>query len=408
MKFPFAAVELESDGSVHDPAQLDAARAVVDGADDVLVLVHGWNNDMPAALRLYEKLTDNVDAVRGQVSGAAGRKIAVIGVLWPSVKWADEDDLAGGGAGAADAKDALIAEIGDRDLDPSVAAQLQQLVPELDTSATARRKYLDLLRAQLPSEIEGGEDAPPPSLLEGDADTAFERAGRAGALTGTGGAGGGGAAGFSLGGFTRAARNLLNVTTYYTMRDRAGTVGANGIARVLEELDGNGRRIHLVGHSFGARAATAAANATNAPVHALVLLQGAFSHYAFADDWDGQGADGLFRAVPGRIRGPVVVTHTKNDKAVGLAYAIASRLAKQVAIDIGGPDDRYGGIGRNGALKTPEALGPSTVQPVGGSYAFEPRRVSNLQGDTFISGHSAVTGKEVAYALLKAMVTPAA
>ncbi len=304
MKFPFAAVELESDGSVHDPAQLDAARAVVDGADDVLVLVHGWNNDMPAALRLYEKLTDNVDAVRGQVSGAAGRKIAVIGVLWPSVKWADEDDLAGGGASAADAKDALIAEIGDRDLDPSVAAQLQQLVPELDTSATARRKYLDLLRAQLPSEIEGGEDAPPPSLLEGDADTAFERAGRAGALAGTGSAGGGGAAGFSLGGFTRAARNLLNLTTYYTMRDRAGTVGANGIAPLLEQLDGNGRRIHLVGHSFGARAATAAANATNAPVHALVLLQGAFSHYAFADDWDGQGADGLFRAVPGRIQGP--------------------------------------------------------------------------------------------------------
>ncbi len=180
MKFPFAAVELESDGSVHDPAQLEAARAVVDGADDVLVLVHGWNNDIPAARSLYERLTDNIDAVRGQVPGAAGRKIAVVGVLWPSIKWADEDDLAGGGASAADAKDALIAEIGDRDLDPSVAAQLQELVPELDTSATARQKYLDLLRAQLPSEIEGGEDAPPPSFLEGDADTAFERAGRAG------------------------------------------------------------------------------------------------------------------------------------------------------------------------------------------------------------------------------------
>ena len=154
-----------------------------------------------------------------------------------------------------------------------------ELVPDLDTSATARQEYLDLLRAQLPGDIEGGEDAPPPSLLEGDADTAFERAGRAGALTGAGRAGGG-AAGFSLGGFTRAARNLLNSTTYYTMRDRAGKVGANGIAPLLEQLQGDGRRIHLVGHSFGARAATAAANATNAPVHALVLLQGAFSHYA--------------------------------------------------------------------------------------------------------------------------------
>jgi hypothetical protein len=100
---------------------------------------------------------------------------------------------------------------------------------------------------------------------------------------------------------------------------------------------------------------------TNAPVHALVLLQGAFSHYGLADDWNGQGADGLFRAVPNRIHGPVVVTRTKNDKVVGLAYAIASRLARQVAIDIGGPDDRYGGMGRNGALKTPEALGPSTL-----------------------------------------------
>ena len=32
---------------------------------------------MPAARHLYEKLTDNVDPVRGQVSGAAGRDIAV-------------------------------------------------------------------------------------------------------------------------------------------------------------------------------------------------------------------------------------------------------------------------------------------------------------------------------------------
>lgn len=31
-----------------------------------------------------------------------------------------------------------------------------------------------------------------------------------------------------------------------------------------------------------------------------------------------EGADGLFRAVPNRINGPVVITHTKIDKAVGL------------------------------------------------------------------------------------------
>lgn len=405
MRFPFAAVEFESDGSVHDAAQIEAARTVVGGADDVLVLVHGWNNDMPAALSLYENLTDSLDDVHDAVDGAADRKIAVVGVLWPSIKWADEDDIAGGGAGTGDARENLVTEIGDRDLDPAVADELQRLVPELDTSADARQKYLELLRTQLPGDGTDEEDAPPLALLEGDADTVFERASRAGGLSGAGRAEGG-AAGLSLGGFLRAARNLLNLTSYYTMRDRAGTVGANGIAPLLEELNGDGRRIHLVGHSFGARAASAAANVTDAPVHSLVLLQGAFSHFAFADNWNGDGADGLFRAVPGRIRGPMVITHTKNDKAVGLAYAIASRLARQVAVDIGGPNDRYGGVGRNGALKTPEALAQATLLPVGGDYTFEPRRLSNLRADDFVSGHSAVTGREVAYALLTAMVSP--
>jgi predicted alpha/beta hydrolase family esterase len=288
-----------------------------------------------------------------------------------------------------------------------VAAQLQALVPQLDTSADARQQYLDLLRTQLPDEIDGDEDPPPQSLVSGDAETAFERARSAGGLTGTGMAGGG-AAGFSVSGFLRAARNLLNLTTYYTMRDRAGKVGTAGIAPLLGELHAAAprARIHLVGHSFGARAVSAAANATDAPIHAVVLLQGAFSHYGFASDWDGKGADGLFRAVPGRLHGPLVITHTKNDKAVGLAYAIASRLAKQVAVDIGGPNDRYGGVGRNGALKTPEAEPAGRLQPVGGTYRFRGRRVTNLQADDFVSGHSAVTGREVAYALLTALTTP--
>ena len=205
----------------------------------------------------------------------------------------------------------------------------------------------------------------------------------------------------------KAARNLLNTTTYYTMRDRAGKVGGTGIAQLLEELHAAApnARLNLAGHSFGARAVSAAANATSAPVHAVALLQGAFSHYGFADDWDGKGADGLFRKVPARLSGPLVITHTKNDKAVGKAYAIASRLARQVAVDVGGPDDRYGGIGRNGALKTPEAGAAGVLLPVGGVYAFAAGRVSNLRADDFVSGHSAVSGKEVAYALLTAVTT---
>ncbi|MET0740541.1 MAG: alpha/beta hydrolase [Candidatus Nanopelagicales bacterium] len=406
MEFPYAEVELRKDGSFDDPAQVQAARGLASKADDVVVLVHGWNNDIPAARRLYERLTDSIAAVRSQVPDAAGRDLAVVGVLWPSVKWADDDEVAGGGAGAGDAEGDLVAEIGDRMPDPEVAAKLQALVPQLEASADARQQYLDLLRSQLPDEIEGDEDPPPQSLVKGDAETAFERARNVGGLTG-GATSGGGAAGFSVSGIVRAARNLLNTTTYYTMRDRAGKVGGTGIAKLLEELHAAApnARLNLAGHSFGARAVSAAADATSAPVHAVVLLQGAFSHYGFADDWDGKGADGRFRDVPARLTGPLVITHTKNDKAVGKAYAIASRLARQVAVELGGPDDRYGGIGRNGALKTPEAGAAGVLLPVGGDYAFAAGRVSNLRADDFVSGHSAVTGKEVAYALLTAVTT---
>ncbi|MGA8557898.1 MAG: hypothetical protein WB685_00530, partial [Pseudolabrys sp.] len=40
-----------------------------------------------------------------------------------------------------------------------------------------------------------------------------------------------------------------------------------------------------------------------------------------------------------------------NDKAVGIAYAIASRLSFDNANALGDENDVYGGIGRNGAVK---------------------------------------------------------
>ena len=79
-----------------------------------------------------------------------------------------------------------------------------------------------------------------------------------------------------------------------------------------------------------------------------------------------------------------VVTH-KERQGGGLAYAIASRLARQVAIDIGGARDRYGGIGRNGALKTPGALDPGTLQAVGLRNTDSSRDESATCGPTISS-----------------------
>lgn len=405
MAFPYTEIEFQKDGSVHDHDQVQAALDLIrtSGATDVLVVSHGWNNNIPAARRLYSGLMESMDAVRGEVPGAAGRTIAVLGILWPSIQWAD--DVAGGGAGFGDAAGALVDQISDRVEDPAAAAELTALVDELDTSAAARARFLEILRGLLPEGLEDDEDAPPETLIDGTAETAFDAARSAGDLSGD--EAGGGAAGFSIGGFIDAARNLLNTTTYYTMKGRAGVVGTKGVAPVLRQIADAAptARIHLAGHSFGARVVTAAALATTAPVSSVSLLQGAYSHYGLAQDWDGRGTDGSFRRVPGKIRGPLIVTHTRNDKAVGLAYAIASRLARQVGAGLGDSSDVYGGIGRNGALKTPEAGPPDTLRRVGTTYAFAPGTVTNLRADDYIANHSDVTGREVAYAVVSALVT---
>jgi pimeloyl-ACP methyl ester carboxylesterase len=465
VRYPDAEVEFTSRGDLHDPDQQRAAIDLVrsSGATDVLVLVHGWNNDMPAARRLYERLVDNIATVADRVPGASDRRLAVVGVLWPSVRWADDDDLAGGGVGLVDEEAELARAIAASVDDPGLAAQLEELVPDLETSAAARERFLELLRGQIPPGVLGDEDAPPRPLLEGDAETVFdeaavptdafdedlapgdqgdeggaaagglggaasfgdgpfgdgpfgggsfgtgsgEDAGVAGVGTGAPDVGAGGAAGFGVGGILRGARSLLNLSTYYTMKARAGDVGGRGVASLVDALRAElpQVRVHLVGHSFGARVAVAA-TAASSGVDSVCLLQGAFSHNGLASDYDGRGNDGFFRTVlapSAKVRGPIVVTHTRNDRAVGVAYAAASRLARQRASGFGGPNDVYGGIGRNGALKTPEAT-TGELLDVGASYDLRPGEVHNLKADRYIRSHSDVTGPQVAHAILHAVV----
>ncbi|MBE1484413.1 hypothetical protein [Plantactinospora soyae] len=452
MQFPYAEVEIESTGAIHDENQRRAALDLVAaaGVTDVLVLCHGWNNDIPQARRLYVRLTDNMAAVRSAVPSAASRSLAVIGVLWPSIRWSDEDEVAGGGAGFGDEAAALTGAIAERIEDPARAALLSRLVPKLSESAQARREFLDALREQLPSAAatpstgggaEVDEDPPPEAFLDGDPEEVFAEAGgpevdfglpeRSGGAAGfdvvpggvdvvpggvdvvPGGVGvpSGGAAGFDFGldDMLRRARGLLNITTYYTMKDRAGQVGSGGIAALLSALAAAApqARLHLAGHSFGARAVSAAA-VRHPSLHSCTLLQGAFSHHGFAVNFNGRGENGFFRPLlaSGKLTGPLLITHTVNDRAIGLAYAAASRLARHAGAGLGDANDPYGGLGRNGALKTPEVVQPQgELLDVGGAYHFQAGRVHNLRADSFVRSHGDVSGRQTAYALLSAINT---
>jgi hypothetical protein len=421
MKLPYTDVAFDEKGAYLDPDQLDGVEKLL--ADkrptDVIVISHGWNNTHGQARELYERLIDSIVAVRPRVDGAKERRFAVIGVLWPAIQWAEAEN-SGAGAGVTDDLAVLEADIAQRIEDPAIRDRLLALAPRLEASSEAQEEFVELLRKTLPRASKGEDAAGFEALAEApaaevmtaargatDTDAAPAAAGGAAAIDPGGLAplGDGGGAGF-FDSIVGAARNLVNVSTYYTMKERAGVVGRTGIADLLERIhaDSPDARLHLVGHSFGGRAVTAATVATSAPVASLSLLQAAYSHFGLAENWDGSGKDGLFAKVPRRVRGPVIVTHTRNDKAVGMAYPIASRLARQIGVGLGDENDPYGGIGRNGALKTPGAV-TGRLLDVGGTYDFAGHDVWSLNADAFVSGHSDVTGKQVAYAVLSAVMS---
>ena len=202
---------------------------------------------------------------------------------------------------------------------------------------------------------------------------------------------------------------LLNLTTWYMMKARCGTVGV-GVASAVRTLK-SGRptlKIHLVGHSLGARVMAAAAKALCSPPpvqpDSLTLLEAAFSHYGFSAD-NGHGSAGFFRDVIAKhvVKGPFVSTFSFQDTVVEKAYAIASRLASDNTEAVGDATDPFGGLGRNGTQKTTEAV-VDVLHAPGTPYDFKPGVVNNLDGSGgLIKDHSDVTNATVTYAFASAL-----
>ncbi len=407
------------------------------GTTDLIVVSHGWNNNAQDAKALYTTLFGNFADV-AQAGDLAGRSVAIVGVIWPSkqfdelVSATSSGQAASGGAGLGSKhhqeSDRLVTEKLDRmketftePKEQAILARLAALLPELEDSGTARDQFVDQVRSLLDSSQGNSEDSSK-AFFEDPAEDIMEQLkvdedDLAQDLTTDGGSASlplgvgvaqdatGGAAGFVsfLSGFKSAAMNVLNFATYYEMKARAGTVGKNGVGPLVDILAPGVQRIHLVGHSFGGRVmASAAANSTTDKLRSLNLLQSAFSHNGFS-----KTKKGFFRSVvdANRIKGPIIVTHTKNDKAVGIAYPLAARLNGEKAAALGDEKDEFGGIGRNGAqqMEVGEVV-KGNLLPVASAYQFQPGKFFNLESSAFISGHSAVRGPEVAHVIRRAVV----
>ena len=441
---PFWELTFDADG---DPKgeQRDAFLAEVParGVTDVIVFAHGWNNDRRIAMELYTRF---FGLLAPQIPQAVRGSVGLAGVVWPSQQWSDEPipDF-GADAGAVVGGGAAAFEAGgeeapaDPTLDPATLEGLKTLFPAaaapLDAMAGLLRGPADdaaltdfhrqlgefsrLAAAGVPDDGEGDKagaslQSGKPRMLLDDHTTLFERYRDALATGGvTFGDTGGGTAGLgdALGGLLHGAKEALRQATYWQMKNRAGTVGRNGLGPVLGRLPA-GVRVHLVGHSFGARLVSFALAGLPAgapsPVRAVTLLQGAFSHFAFASPLPfDAGRSGALAGMLARIDGPLVACFSSHDGAVGTFYPLASFAARE---DAAAADDalfRWGGMGADGAQGVDAAL--DGIRGVGSHYAFAPGRALNIDASEVVArggppagAHSDIVHPELTWVVLAA------
>lgn len=318
------------------------------------------------------------------MAGSPGVRLAYGGVTWPSIRFTDETipDFPPAAAPAAGPG-----------LDAATVSALKGFFPgqdaALDTIASYLREQPDseaaftdfgrLTRQLVTASGSAGragsggdlalEDGPGavPALLTDPALELCQRFTSALAETGMDVRPGPSGPSFSIGGSLKhlwdGAKEVLRQTTYYEMKHRAGTVGQRGLGPLIDQLalSRPDLRVHLVGHSQGARLVAFALKglprgARN--LKSVTLLEGAFSHYVFAERLpDGLTGAGALSDAQNGLDGPVVSCYSHFDTALGVIYPLASALSGDYASALPGQDGRWWAIGHDGI----QAVSPCTT-----------------------------------------------
>lgn len=424
--FPYKEVQFDKKGNLFDEAEVNVLSTEIQQKEisDLIIVSHGWKNNIDHARQLYTELICNIHGVLEAGSGGrlGDRILGFVGVLWPSMKYTPVKLQPGGGASldGAITNDMVftvlesLTELSDNDDAEHLIEQAKNLVFDLEDRKTAQDNFVELIREimaddekddEVDYEVPGGTETKPGREI-------IDLLSRPGLMEIQEGIGGAAGFGDVFSGIKGGVMNFLNMTTYWKMKKRAGKVGKKGLYDTITILNNHNPdlAIHLVGHSFGGRVVSAAVrgpdNKPSATVKTMSLLQAAFSHNGFAENFDGD-RDGYFRRVvtQQRVPGPILITHTKNDKAVGIAYPIASRLSRDDSAALGDENDRFGGIGRNGAQNTAEVVN-DVLKDHSGIYDFEAGGIYNLKADQLISDHSDVTNKAIANMIIHNITTP--
>jgi hypothetical protein len=431
-------LQFDENGQLTSPAQGDVLTEVAAaGVTDLFAFSHGWGTSQDAARGLYDQMFPMIcDAAHG-LAGLG--KVGFAGIYWPSLWFPPTPATPPAAAGAQQADSGALvdlsagtAALSGADIasalrpgfaDPAQQDALTQIGRLIDEGASVAgsaepddakqerlRQIGQLIKSLTPSAPDGEyEDSGETALLLSDdpvtdyqaAADAFGTAPPAGAPQGIGD---------WFGKAINGAKDVLRVFSYTTMKARAGTVGHNGLGPLLAALHTQSPavRVHLIGHSFGARLVSFALSGVGAPadspVASLLLLQGAFSHWSFAHAQDNPfGSPGALNAYADRVHGPLAATHTIYDWAVGVWYPKASFLAQQDVQDV--VADRWGGMGSDGFQAVKPAEDRAMPAQGGTNYDLTPGTfyridaanvINNTAGEPFSGAHSDIKKLPVA------------
>ena len=386
------------------------AAVAAGGITDLFVLSHGWNNGVDSARDLYQAMFSLLaDQLGNHLSSSAA-----VGVIWPSLLFPDDDP---DNAPAVPSTGAQLAAA----LTPAFPGQQQQLatmgqlLDQQPQDPAALNQFHQLATGLVTTPSQGVEDTGEAALLTADTATAF---GHAAAMAPQGHSAAQGI-GNPFTGLWSGAREVMRTLSYYEMKNRAGVVGQNGLGPLLAGVAGpsGAPRIHLMGHSFGARLVSYTlaglhGNQTGAatPIKSLTLIQGAFSHFTFASSlmFDPSRSGGL-AGDGSRVDGPLLATFSAADRAVGWWYPTASMLAGQDSESATDLVFRWGAMGHDGYQQTPT---PTTVvmaaqgKPydfqTGGFYSVDANAIICANQSPFSGAHSDIRHPEVLWAVVSA------
>ncbi|MER5638060.1 serine-threonine protein kinase [Kitasatospora sp. NPDC002227] len=405
---PYWQLTFGPDGALLDDGGLPAALPTA-GLTDLFLLSHGWNTSTDSADGLYQdmftELAEQIDKFAPELRPHTG----MVGLHWPSLLFPD-DAPAGP---ATPSTGAQLATALAPAFAPAQRAGLQQLGTLLDQQpqdAAGLQQAHQLIGALVTSPPLAAEDSGEQAVLTGPTAQVF---GTLSGLAKTRSDAEGLPNPFTT--LWHGAREALRTASYFEMKNRAGVVGRSGLGPLLGRL-GGGVRVHLMGHSFGARLVSFALTGLPAgaatPVGSLTLIQGAFSHFSFAAQLPiDTSRSGFLSGAQAQVAGPLVSTFSAADRAVGWWYPAASMLSHSDSESATDLTYRWGGMGHDGF----QQAGANQVDllDAGTAYGFQAGQFYRLHSDAVIAAdqspfsgaHSDIRHPQVLWAALAAAIT---